>query len=333
MTDILNPFFHDMHTFNDEKSFLVLEKYMFIMNNKSLIRDDSFLSDDSLTHETFFATQELPGQTIVEDPYELYNVYKSDIEPFSVERPPFRPITKPDIEKKPTVPVLRPKAEIPQGIKLIIETSDWSQPAVTTKYFKPKQRDTLFWCMFIAFYGYDEYILIRNHHGNRELEEKQKILDCFKKTPSKIKDANIKVTKVQFQEMISELMIDKQVKLSYIILFCLFYNVNIIIVYKKTYIEYGANDIIDDADCFILNRNADKDYEIDLETTQEKIKYIRENLFKKDNEVKTLRGASAYTINELKEILKKIDETAEKNMPGKPTKMDIYNAILVKCMW
>ena len=329
MTEILNPLFHENPKFNDEHSFLLLEKYMFTVKN---------------THSNQNKTIDIIKPSIQ---HELKNRSDNNNSPniFSSERPESALITEMhyNLDKKNFINQLPEKnmmlsvhPTIPQGVKLIIDTSDWSQPVQYTaekQYFKPKQRDTLFWCMFIAMYGHDEYTFIKNHHGNRELEEKQKILDYFRKSPFKIKDANIKITKVRFQEMISELMIDKQVGLSYIILFCLFYNINIIVVKDKTYIEYGSNDIIDNAECFIFNRNIDKDYEIDLNTTPDKVKFIRENLFKKENETKTLKGASAYTINELKDILKKIDANSETILSGKPTKTDIYNTILVKCMW
>ena len=199
----------------------------------------------------------------------------------------------------------------------------------------PKKTDTLFWCMYIAMYGYDEYNLITHHYGNKELEEKQKMLDYFKKNPGKIKDANMKISKVKFQEMISELMIDKKISLSFFVLFSLFYNIDVLIVYKKTYIEFSTMNNEEDKSVFLIYRNNDKEYEIDLDSTTEKISNIVDNYLKIESSAKILKGISCYTVNDLKEIYKKIFEqnSIDENEKNKQSKPDIYNSILLKCVW
>jgi len=201
--------------------------------------------------------------------------------------------------------------------------------------YLPRKQDTLFWCMYIAMYGYDEYTLITNHTGNKELEEKQKIMDYFVvKNRGKIRSANKKISKVKFQEMVSELMVDRKITLSVLILFVLFSDIDVLVVYKKTYMEFSSLDSGENKSVFIIHRNNDKEYEIDMDTNDEKISNIVDNYLKMECESKSLKGISCYTVNELKEIYEKIteDKTEAVNQP-KQSKIDIYNSILIKTMW
>ena len=74
----------------------------------------------------------------------------------------------------------------------------------------PKCTDTLFWCMYIAKYGYAEYLNIGQRYKNKEIEIKQQMIDTIKKTPSILKNGPRKITNVEIQEIMAELMIDKK---------------------------------------------------------------------------------------------------------------------------
>ena len=196
----------------------------------------------------------------------------------------------------------------------------------------PNKMDTLFWCVFIAVYGYDEYNTISNHFSNREMEERQKMMDFLKKKPSLIKNSNVKITKVAFQEMLTDLMINKKVTLSILILFCIYYNITIFVVIDDIYMEFSVNNgenNISDKEIHIIHKNTKRDYEIDLNPTKEKLDFIFSNYIKIENAVKPLKGISNYTSNELKELLSKINKTEAKT--DLKTKTDIYNYICEYC--
>jgi hypothetical protein len=75
-----------------------------------------------------------------------------------------------------------------------------------THWFEPKQKDTLFWCIFAAVYGESEYLMIGSKYANRELEEKSKMISEFKKSSSELRSMNHKMTLGSIQEMMSEYM-------------------------------------------------------------------------------------------------------------------------------
>lgn len=202
-----------------------------------------------------------------------------------------------------------------------------------TNIILPKQTDTLFWCMYIAKYGYDEYQLIHTHYGNRALEEKKKVVDYFVlKNRGKIRSANKKITIAKFHEMTSELLVDKKISLQVLILFVLFYDIDALVVYKKTYMEFSSLDSSEDKSVVIIHRNSDGEYQVDLDTTDEKIADIVDNYLKMESEQKALKGISSYKMDELKEIYKKIFGEDDTNIL-KQNKIDIYNTILVKTTW
>jgi hypothetical protein len=132
--------------------------------------------------------------------------------------------------------------------------------------------------------------------------------------------------------MISELLVNKKITLSVVILFVLFYDIDILVVYKKTYMEFSSLDSNDSKSVVILYKNDDGSYEIDLDTTDEKIANIVDNYLKMESEQKSLKGISSYKMDELKEIYSKITGEDYVSVP-KQNKIDIYNTILLKTTW
>ena len=76
----------------------------------------------------------------------------------------------------------------------------------TSEFVYPRQKDTLFWCSFIAVHGYDEYIKVGNNYGIRALETRQSIGEFVRKNMSGLKNTSLKITKSTCEEICSELM-------------------------------------------------------------------------------------------------------------------------------
>ena len=70
----------------------------------------------------------------------------------------------------------------------------------------PTQKDTLFWCIFILHFGYNEYLQVNRNYGIKELEVKQKIIEYLNKTPGVLKQTNYKITKASVQEILSDFL-------------------------------------------------------------------------------------------------------------------------------
>ena len=81
---------------------------------------------------------------------------------------------------------------------------------IVQEHYYPKKPDSLFWCLFIALYGYKEYNQIDNHYSNVEMVEKQKLMELMKKSPNMMKTSDRKITKVLSQEIMSDFMTNKK---------------------------------------------------------------------------------------------------------------------------
>jgi hypothetical protein len=77
---------------------------------------------------------------------------------------------------------------------------------IKRELISPKQSDTLFWCLFVIHFGYDEYVEVDRNYGVKELEIKKLVGEHISANPYKIKNSNIKFTKATVQEVLSELL-------------------------------------------------------------------------------------------------------------------------------
>lgn len=311
MTEVLNDYFFPVKNFNNEEMISLLEKYMFTTKlniNKEYLKQE---------------TQE-KKETVINDNTKENNYCSLQ----NVDNTPSNIIS--NIENNKIVSTKKEKEnekikDVPKQNKLQIPNK------INNNMIIPNKTDSLFWCVYIAVYGYDEYNTIINHYYNKEMEERQKIIDYLKKNPSIIKNSNIKITKIAFQEMLSDLMVNKKITLNLLILLCIYYNINIFIVNDYTYVEFSVINEILDKPTYIIYKNKNKEYAIDLDFSMEKINNIKNNYFKIENFIKPLKSISNYSIHELKQILKSFNLKDEITNNLK-LKTDIYNIICEHCL-
>ena len=200
--------------------------------------------------------------------------------------------------------------------------------------FEPKQKDTIFWCVFMYIYGYGEYSMVGSKYGNRELEEKQKMISFFKENPKALKTTNHKITNGNIQEIHSEyLSVQNETTLLGVIGLAVFYNLRILLVdtSKKTYFDYHTNDTT--KTCVLFKNTGirgQKKYTFDLSMRDEKIQTILQTMLCLEHYTKPLRAISTYSLSELEEIGKKLglcNETSQK----KSKKQELYNQIAEYC--
>jgi len=203
-----------------------------------------------------------------------------------------------------------------------------------TNIFEPKQKDTIFWCVFMYMYGYGEYSMVGSKYGNRELEEKQKMISHFKENPKVLKTTNHKITNGNIQEIHSEyLSFQNETTLLGVIGLAVFYNVRILLVdaSKKTYFDYHTPDTTKTC---VLFKNAgirgQTKYTFDMSMTDENIQTIQNTMLCLEHYTKPLRAISTYSLPELEEIGKRVgiyDETSQKKFK----KQELYHQIAEYC--
>jgi hypothetical protein len=210
--------------------------------------------------------------------------------------------------------------------------------------FYPEKEDSLFWCVYIAVNGHDEYMLIDKRYSNIELSEKQKMITTIRDRPKQLKQSNFKVTNVMIQEILSDLMVQKKSSLSTLLSMVIYYKRTVYIVCKNTYLYFcdtteqsDQSDQSDQSvrsDPLILNRNINGEYGIDLSSKEEILKtveHIKSTHFQLDHFVKPLKGVSTYKTSELHDIAKKLGLLESDYVKLK--KGELYNKLNDECTW
>ena len=156
------------------------------------------------------------------------------------------------------------------------------------------------------------------HNANREMEEKLKIVTYMKQNPSCLKC--MKITKKLTQEIMGELLTNKQLSITSLHGVAAFYHIHVIIVYpqKNTYINIVPEQT---ETTLILECKGKERYCIQETWTEDE---VDRTYFRKDSYEKVLRGISCYKLHELVEIATKLRIDA----PTTYKKEELYNKII-----
>lgn len=201
---------------------------------------------------------------------------------------------------------------------------------VENKPLSPIQKDTLFWCIYIAAFGYNDYIQIGRNYGVKELEIKQKIGEFIKSNPEKLKNTNYKITKATIQEIMSDFLTSqKDTNMNCLIAMTVYFNINIILINKEKQImlEFISNTDVNELPTYVLNKDSYNKYTINEEpVTTEMIASLKQTNICLENYIKPLRSISTYKIDELNQLAERLE--IEKHQKPK-----MYELINAKLQW
>lgn len=212
---------------------------------------------------------------------------------------------------------------------------------------KVGNRLSIFQSIFILHYGFSEFTMLGNRIANREIEEKQKIMETLSKTPKKLKDGTQKLTNDNIQEIISGLFVSSKEEVMHIVAYSAFYNKIIYLVFQHSYLVFSPTKDIEitetrirEHDVYILyqTRKHPKyggSYYPELEPTLGMIQQIHNTKVHLEHYAKPFRGISAYKMTELERIANKIgileENPADTTKPVKHNKRELYDKIVEIC--
>lgn len=246
--------------------------------------------------------------------YNINNNFEVDI----VVEPEIRP---PTIAEEPVpLPQLAPVIEPP------------SMPNSPTM-IAPNHPDTLFWCLYIAMYGYNDYLQIGRNYGVKELEIKQKIGEYIKLNASKLKLTNYKVTKACVQEILSELLTSqKETSMICLIAMTVYFNINVVLLQpaKKNMVEFiGQKDA--ELPCYVLHKDTYGKYTIqETPATTEQMEELRQSNICLDSYIRPLRAMTTYKMDDLVHIATKLGSI---DLTVKIKKPELYEQISSRIQW
>ena len=234
-----------------------------------------------------------------------------------------------EVAQQESVPTILPKeSPIPEPVL--------PEPAISKKVaerrFTPKQENTLFWCMYIAQYGYSEYMRIGTRYNNAEIDEKQAVSADLNKHSAKLKSTNFKLSNQSIQEICSAITVCRKDGLFSLIAFCAYYKKTVFVVFSnRTYLMFSPEkEATEDAvmiHCETVGKRNNQVYSLTMDVMPETIREMRDTHFRLDHYEKPLRSASAYKLDELVSIATKLGVS----IGDKPKKADVYEKVAIHC--
>ena len=204
------------------------------------------------------------------------------------------------------------------------------------EYHCPKHQDTLFWCIFIAVYGYDEYLQVSRNYGVKELEIKQKVGTWLQTNLSKMKNTNIKVTKVAIQEIMSELITTvKETSIMSMLAMIVHFNINIILVDSTgaVMLEFKADKDADNesVQTYILQKDSFGKYKLrSYPLSKEQVEEFKKTVVVLESHLRPLKPITNYQTDDLKNVARRLggfDETY------KYKKAELYEELSEAMKW
>ena len=211
----------------------------------------------------------------------------------------------------------------------ILET----KPTPIVEFISPTHQDSLFWCIYIAIHGYNDYQQVSRNYGVKELEIKQKIGNFIQSNPSKMKKTNMKITKAAVQEILSELLTSvRETSFFSMIGMLVFYNINILIVDAtgKKMLEF-ISDIDNELPTHVLHKDKFGKYKLQSEpVSKTQINEMKTTIFCLESYLKPLKPISSYHVEDLYKIAKQIGIYNNNKKYKKP---DLYQELIEALVW
>jgi len=207
------------------------------------------------------------------------------------------PIVKPVVELIVEPVVVRPPALIKKIVK--------------NEFFSPRQKDNLFWCLYIIKHGFAAYDMLGDKYFSNEKIEKFNYIELLRKNKAMLKENKIK----PLSEIEDNIANSACISIKTLSALALLENINIVIVFKKTYCEFINNA---ENQTHIIHKIGDK-YKYELDPIVHTYKdYLKIASFENP-----LMPISSYKISELVELCIKIGIADIKQ-----SKSNLYQSII-----
>ena len=194
--------------------------------------------------------------------------------------------------------------------------------------YKPKQKDSLFWCFYILKYGFSNYEMeINNQYFVVEKTQKIKYIELLRKNKEILKIHKIK----PFTELEDDLANKDKISIKTFFALCILENINILLIDKRKIYELTCIDIDEKHPVNIIHRNSETfEHHIELDVMTDKINHYRETYYKISGFGDSLKSMSSYKMEELIDLCNKLNITLkEKENKKKFTKKDIYELLVL----
>uniref|UniRef100_A0A6C0I3M2 Uncharacterized protein n=1 Tax=viral metagenome TaxID=1070528 RepID=A0A6C0I3M2_9ZZZZ len=267
----------------------------------------------TVENKSLFSTVEMEKKIVLENKVEAVVVVENKVEAIVVEN------------KVEAVVVVENKVES------VVVVENKLKPIINT--ILPKNRnDSLFWCLYILHFGYNDYIQVSRNYGVRSLEVKKQVGDWLTKFPNALKLTNYKVTKASIQEIISEcITCQKETSMLSLLAILAHFKMNLFIIDAKERFLLEFIGGCHDGPTYLIQKGGRSNYSIvgDRLTDNDK-KYWKEKCLCLHHYEKPLQTISHYKVDDLHSIINKLNIKLEEGKKYK--KQDLYLLLWNECL-
>ena len=201
-------------------------------------------------------------------------------------------------------------------------------PKIETMY-KPKQKDSLFWCFYILKNGFSNYEMeINNHYFTVEKDVKFSYIQALRQNKDLLKIHKIK----PFTELEYNLAHDDRITIKTFFALCAIEKINVLLINKRKVYELLCSDITNNSPLKVIHRNSDTyEHTIEINPTNEAIHKYKNSFYIMESFESKLKSINSYKLDELKDLCNKLDINinATKGNTKKVTKKDIYEHLVM----
>ena len=201
--------------------------------------------------------------------------------------------------------------------------------------YRPRQKDSLFWCFYILKNGFSNYEMeINNQYFVVEKTEKFKYIELIRKNKDILKIHKIK----PLTELEDDLANKDKISVKTFFALCVLEDINVLLVDKRKIFEITCIDIDDKHPVNIIHRNS-KTYEhhIELDVTPIMVQQYRDTYYTMSSFDATIKSMGSYKLDELTELCKRLNINIESNEKSsnektnkkKIGKKDIYELLVL----
>ena len=185
-------------------------------------------------------------------------------------------------------------------------------------FFKPKYKNTLFWCWFIYNNGYKDYEFSIDNGFRVEEEYKIKMVELVRTNKKLLSLHRLKIGEIENNILYEMLSIQSMLAL------ILIKNVNLFYIDNKVFYQKIMND--DDEYCIIC-KNDDGTFSLWNNTKKFPLYIYKNSLLEIVNLKKPLKGLSAYKVDDLVQMCLKLKHTIMNDNGKRKTKKELYMLI------
>jgi hypothetical protein len=203
-------------------------------------------------------------------------------------------------------------------------TETKTKPVINNNFFIPKEKDGLFWCFFVIKNGFAAYEYPGATSFVSEKDAKFKLIESMRTKKQILKKNKIKNIKEDVED---ELANKNKIGMKTFIALCASENINVLFIHKKKCFQL----ICEEENPFHVIHQYDnpEKYCYESNITSETLEKYRTTLFNWESLEKPLKAISAYKVNELLDLCKKLGLEEKTDNLNKKSKKDLYELLIM----